>query len=209
MTDINNIIMFIAASAMLGITPGPDNIFVLTQSIANGRKTGVIITLGLCTGLMFHTALVSMGVAVLFRDSLIAFNILKFSGAAYLLYLSWHSFTSSSDEIQISERQKISCWKFYIKGIIMNITNPKVSIFFLAFLPQFADTSKGSFAQQIIMLGLIFIAATFIVFTSVSLFAGLIGEWIAKHKNGRIYLNRGAALIFVLLAIKLIFTGQK
>jgi threonine/homoserine/homoserine lactone efflux protein len=209
MIDINNLIMFVFASAMLGIAPGPDNIFVLTQSIVNGRKTGIIITLGLCTGLLFHTAIVAMGVAVIFQNSLLAFNILKYTGAAYLLYLSWQVFKSTSSEIKTSVKENVSFLKFYRKGIIMNVTNPKVSIFFLAFLPQFADSSRGAFAPQIILLGIIFIIITIIVFSGVAFFAGLIGEWISKSKKGQTYLNRTAGVIFASLAVKIIFTGQK
>jgi threonine/homoserine/homoserine lactone efflux protein len=209
MIDINNLLMYILASALLGLSPGPDNIFVLTQSIANGRKTGIIITLGLCTGLLFHTSIVAMGIAVLFQTSVLAFNVLKYSGAAYLLFLSWKSFKASSGNINLAEKEKASFAQIYRKGIIMNVTNPKVSIFFLAFLPQFTDASRGPVTFQIILLGIIFIIITFIVFSGVSLFAGLIGEWISKSEKGQIYLNRTAGVIFAALAIKLIFTGQK
>ncbi len=209
MIDINNIIMFIVASSILGIAPGPDNIFVLTQSIIDGKKAGIIITLGLCTGLLFHTSIVAMGIAVIFKTSLLAFNILKYTGAAYLLFLSWQAFkSSSSGDLKTSEKENASFRKLYRKGIIMNVTNPKVSIFFLAFLPQFADSSRGSITLQILFLGFIFIIVTFIVFSGVSFFSGLIGGWISKSDKGQKYLNRAAGLIFAALAVKLILTGK-
>ncbi len=208
MIDINNVIMFIIASAILGIAPGPDNIFVLTQSIVNGKKSGIIITLGLCTGLLFHTSIVAFGIAVIFKTSLLAFNILKYFGAAYLLYLSWQAFKSSSGNLKISQKENTSFLKLYHKGIIMNVTNPKVSIFFLAFLPQFADSSRGSISLQILFLGFIFIIITLIVFSGVSFFAGLTGRFISKSEKGQIYLNRAAGVIFTALAVKLILTGK-
>jgi threonine/homoserine/homoserine lactone efflux protein len=203
----DTLIMFITASTVLGFAPGPDNIFVLSQSVLYGRTAGFIITLGLCTGLLVHTAVVAFGVAAIFRTSALAFDILKYCGAAYLLYLAWRAFRTATGGAEGSG-ERLTAAQLYRRGIIMNVTNPKVSIFFLAFLPQFTDPSGGSMALQLIILGMIFIAVTLLVFGLISQLAGLIGRWFNRSPRGQIILNRMAGTIYIALAVKLIFTGQ-
>lgn len=209
MIDFETLTMFVAASFLLGLAPGPDNIFVLTQSILHGRWAGFLIILGLCTGLIVHTTIVALGVAVIFQTSVVAFNILKYCGAAYLIYLAWKAFMASTTPIELTERVRLTFPQLYRRGIIMNVTNPKVSIFFMAFLPQFADPARGPITLQLVLLGAIFILVTLIVFNLIAQLAGIIGKWISKSEKGEKILNRVAALVFVSLAIKLILTGQK
>lgn len=208
MFDINTLIMFTAASALLAFAPGPDNIFVLTQSMMNGRAAGFRITMGLCTGLLVHTTVVALGVAAIFRSSLIAFNVLKYAGAAYLLFLAWKSFRSASERIELSGRAELTSMQLYRRGIIMNVTNPKVSMFFLAFLPQFASPGKGSIPVQIAVLGFIFIIVTILVFGLISQLSGLIGEWVSKTGKGGMILDRAGGTVMMLLALKLLVTRQ-
>jgi threonine/homoserine/homoserine lactone efflux protein len=208
MFDLETIIMFATASLLLALAPGPDNIFVLTQSIVHGRKAGIIITLGLCTGLLFHTAIVALGIAAIFKTSLAAFNILKFIGASYLLYLSWKAFTSKESIKQKNEPAELKTAHLYRTGIIMNVTNPKVSIFFLAFLPQFTNVNNGSITIQIIMLGFIFIICAFIVFSIISQISGAIGKQLYRSDKISRVLNKVAGTVFTALALKLIFTQR-
>lgn len=199
---------FFFTSLLLALSPGPDNLFVLTQSALHGRTAGLMVTLGLCTGLVVHTTAVALGVAVVFQASAVAFTILKLSGAAYLLYLSVQAFRSSASVLKKDNDGQLSRFKLYRRGVIMNITNPKVSIFFLAFLPQFADPSKGSMAIQMIVLGNVFIFATVIVFGGIALMAGVLGEWLSTSPKAQIIMNRIAGVVFVGLAIKLIVTER-
>lgn len=208
MIDQDTLMMFITASTALAFAPGPDNIFVLTQSIVNGKSAGVKITFGLCTGLLFHTTIVALGVSVIFRTSAVAFNMLKYCGVAYLLYLAWKSFRASSNKLNLNEKATLTSWQLYRRGIIMNITNPKVSIFFMAFLPQFTDPAHGSITLQLILLGLIFIVVMIAVFSLISQLAGTIGTWLSKSGKGEKILNIVACIVFVSLAIKLVFTGR-
>jgi threonine/homoserine/homoserine lactone efflux protein len=208
MFDTNTLLTFITASTVLAFAPGPDNIFVLTQSIVSGKSAGIKITLGLCTGLIVHTSIVTFGVAAIFQTSLIAFNILKYIGAVYLLYLSWKAFKASSSDITINKNNKLSSWRLYRRGIIMNVTNPKVSIFFMAFLPQFANPLRGSITIQLLLLGFMFIIVTFVVFGLISLLAGFIGQWLMKTKKAERILNIMAGSIFAGLAIKLAITER-
>lgn len=195
---------FLIASLVLALAPGPDNIFVLTQSAMHGRRAGFFITLGLCTGLIVHTMAVTLGIAALFRASVAAFTALKIAGACYLLYLAWQAFRTGATEIGAGEAKILGPWRLYRRGIIMNVTNPKVSIFFLAFLPQFADPARGALAPQLMFLGLIFIAATLLVFGSVALLAGLIGQRLNRSKTIQRLINRAAGVIYAGLALKLV-----
>ena len=203
MLDFETIILFITASTLLALAPGPDNLFVLTQSMSKGAKPGIFVTLGLCSGLIFHTSAVALGVAAIFQTSIIAFNILKYIGAGYLLYLAYMSFQSSSSSSVKADKQELSSFKLYKRGIIMNITNPKVSIFFLAFLPQFTNPSTGSVTLQIFMLGAIFMMCALIVFSSIAMIAGKLGSWFNRSPNAENILNKIAGTVFAGLAIKL------
>lgn len=200
--------VFFLASVLLALSPGPDNIFVLTQSAVSGPRAGLIITLGLCTGLIFHTTAVALGVAVIFETSAIAFTVLKVAGAAYLLYLAWLSFTAGSNDMTAKAASQVSLRRLYLRGIIMNVTNPKVSIFFLAFLPQFADPARGSLAAQIFQLGAAFAVSAILVFGSVAIFAGSVGSLLSRSDRAQLLLNRVAGGVFAALALKLLVTQR-
>ena len=203
MLSIETLITFFTASILLGLAPGPDNIFVLTQSALRGKGSGLMVMLGLCTGLIVHSIAVALGVAIIFQTSAIAFSVLKFIGAGYLLYLAWQAFRASAEKIQSAADGIVSYRKLYCRGIIMNITNPKVSIFFLAFLPQFADPTRGPVALQLLLLGGIFILATILVFGGIALLAGTLGQWLNRSDRSQKVLNKVAGSVFVGLALKL------
>lgn len=203
MIPIDSLLVFFSASLLLALSPGPDNIFVLTQSALRGAFAGFIITLGLCTGLLVHTSAVAFGVAAIFKTSALAFAVLKYIGAGYLLYMAWKAFRASPAEITAGNSSERSLSVLYRRGIIMNITNPKVSIFFLAFLPQFADPARGAMILQILLLGLLFILAALIVFGMVCLLAGTIGDRLRRSPRTQNIINRIAGLVLVGLALKL------
>ena len=206
MMSLETIVAFVIASILLSLSPGPDNIFVLTQSALGGKLAGILVSLGLCTGLIVHTTAVAFGIAVIFQTSTVAFTILKLAGVLYLLYLAWNITRSTNIEIESRSKSKIKKKQLYFRGIIMNITNPKVSIFFLAFLPQFTDSSKGSVTIQIFLLGLLFIFCTIIVFGTIALLAGHIGSFINRSNKIQKIINWSAGFVFVVIAISLATT---
>lgn len=209
MLSIEILIAFFSASLLLALIPGPDNIFVLTQSIFQGKKSGLIIMLGLCTGLIFHTLAVAFGVAVIFQTSEIAFTILKIIGAMYLLYLAWQIFNAPTEKIDIENKNiTIDYKKLYYRGIIMNISNPKVSIFFLAFLPQFTNPSLGLVPLQMLLLGALFIFATILIFGLIALLSGSLSKVFNKSQKSQKVLNKLASFVFLGLAVKLITSKQ-
>lgn len=205
MIPLDTMTVYFVASLALAIAPGPDNIFVLTQSVVHGRAAGLLVTLGLCTGLMVHTAAVTLGIAVIFMTSELAFTGLKVLGAAYLLYLAWQAFRAGrADLARPHAGNTLSARKLYARGIIMNVTNPKVAIFFMAFLPQFADPARGSLTMQIIIFGALFMLATLLVFGSVAWGAAIIGAWLKTSERAQLILNWLAGTVFAALAIRLV-----
>ena len=201
---ISILVVFFSTSILLALAPGPDNIFVLTQSAIRGRLAGWVITLGLCTGLIGHTLLVSSGVAVIFNASPMAFTSLKVAGGAYLMYLAFLAFRASAAKLSPSDNGGASLFQLYRRGIIMNMTNPKVSIFFLSFLPQFANPERGPVMLQIVTLGFVFMISGFLVFGMISLFAGYLGGRLQQSPGALNIMHRIAGMVYVALAVKLI-----
>jgi threonine/homoserine/homoserine lactone efflux protein len=208
MLSPDTLLLFLTASLLLCIAPGPDNIFVLTQSMLRGVGSGLFVTFGLCTGLLVHTSAVALGVAVIFQQSLLAFTILKLCGAAYLLYLAWGAFRAGASGLGSVKAAALDKTALYRRGIVMNITNPKVSIFFLAFLPQFTNPAQGHLTLQLLELGSIFIACTLLVFGLVSLLAGKLGNWFNQSPKAEVVMNRVAGSVFAALAVKLALTER-
>lgn len=206
MPTLESLYLFIIASTLLALAPGPDNIFVLTQSALYGIRSGMAIILGLCTGLIFHTSIVALGIAAIFKASALAFTILKTIGALYLLYLAWQALMASKQNINITNGNILTYSALYKRGVIMNITNPKVSIFFLAFLPQFTSPENSNTSLQILFLGALFACTGFAVFTLISITAKKLGEWLKKSDKAQAYLNRITGFVFIILSLKLVFT---
>ena len=198
------IIAFVTASVVLSLVPGPDNLFVMTHSALKGWRIGFYTTLGLCTGLIGHTVLVAIGVSVIFQTSAIAFTGLKIIGACYLLYLAWLSIQNKELNLGGTDRNSTNR-SYYFTGVIMNLANPKVALFFLVFLPQFVNTSNDNVTIQIFLLGLLFILSALCVFTSIAYLASFLENFLKKSKTVNKNLNILAALVYFALAINLFF----
>jgi len=199
----SQLIYFIAASAALTILPGPDILFVLTQSISQGKKAGVATASGLCTGVLVHTTAAALGISALVYKSAIAFEIVKYAGAAYLLYLAWRALKESGELISSAPVREADAFALYKRGIFMNILNPKVALFFLAFLPQFVNIESGNVPIQMIFLGIIFMIQAWLIFSAISVFAGIIGDKITQKPGIGKYINWGKAGIFTVIGVKL------
>ena len=206
MLTLSVALSFFTAALLLAFAPGPDIVFVLAQSAVYGPKAGLSTMCGLITGLCFHTTLVSLGVAALIQASPMAFTILKIAGAGYLLYLAWLSWRAGALRAAGTAPDFPGCAALYRRGILMNVTNPKVSIFFLAFLPQFCDEARGSVALQCVSLGLLFMLAAALAFTAVSFLAGRVFSRFNSRPGGQVVLHKLTALIFAGLAVALLTT---
>jgi threonine/homoserine/homoserine lactone efflux protein len=204
MLSLQTGLAFFSVSMLLALSPGPDNVFVLVHSAQHGMRAGVLVVLGLCTGLLFHTAAVALGLAALLEASPLAFGVLKGVGALYLLWLAWLSWRAPTGLLEGQAASGLSARQTYARGIIMNATNPKVAIFFLAFLPQFADPALGPVQWQIVQLGACFGLATLVVFGGIAALAGRFGQRLRDSAKAQQTLNRMAALVFAGLALKLL-----
>ena len=205
--EFSTFIYFLSASILLTLAPGPDNLYLLTKSLASGAKCGVILAAGLVSGIIFHTFLVMIGVAALIQSSTVAFTLLKFFGAAYLLFLAFQSFKAARAGKKISMQKsdaQNSFIKVYLRGVLMNVLNPKVLLFFLAFLPQFVNFSASSPSLQIIFLGFTFAVQGFVIFSAMAICAGKLRNLILRKKNlGQIF-NYVESSVLAIIALTLI-----
>lgn len=195
---------FIGASILLTLAPGPDIVFLITQAIQNGSRAGLATALGLTSGNLIHTLAAALGVSIIFQTSPLAFTALKIFGASYLLYLAYSTLKliKSSDTTTYSEYQNFA--SSYMRGILMNVLNPKVALFFLAFLPQFVTTGTLAIWSQMLILGVIFTLIVLIIFGSIGLLAGQLQNTLLNNPRFIYCMRIIAAIVFISLAIRLL-----
>ena len=159
MYGINNYIVFVLSGILLNLTPGNDTIYILTQSITQGRKAGIYSVLGISSGALTHTVLASLGLSVVLSKSIVLFNIIKFAGAGYLIYLGVKAFQSKAASFRrpVSVGSDVDCRKVYTQGYLTNLFNPKVMLFFLSFMPQFINSNTGNNPIPFLILGCTFL----------------------------------------------------
>lgn len=201
-----DIALFLVAAALLTIAPGPDIIYVLTRGITQGRKAGWAAALGFATGVVFHTALAALGIAALIRSSELAFTLVRYAGAAYLIYIGIRAVMSKSSFAPQVDGDKralnVALWTIYKQSVIGNVLNPKVTLFFLSFLPQFVNAKSGNVEMQMVLLGVIFMVQTVLIFGAVALFSGFIGDWLKRKPAIADRLSLIAGLTFIGLGIR-------
>jgi len=195
--------LFLIAAMTLTLAPGPDNIYVLTRGITQGRKAGLVAAAGFSSGLVFHTMLAVLGFAALIKASPLAYSLLRYAGAAYLVYIGVRTLRSHS-AIQLqgaAEPMKLS--RIYWQSVIANILNPKVTLFFIAFLPQFVNAGAGHIPAQMLLLAAIFILQALAIFSVVALFSGMVGAFFQRKKSAAATMNRLAGSAFIALGIRI------
>ncbi|MBQ4822790.1 LysE family translocator [Aquimarina sp. MMG016] len=200
---------FIIATSVLAITPGPDNIFVMMQSVVNGKKYGLSTVAGLMTGCIIHTTLVAFGVSAIIKQSEVIFFIIKLLGALYLFFLAYKVFKSDAS-IQLSGDavQKKSLGQLFRQGFIMNVLNPKVSIFFLAFFPGFLFSKTMSNVIQFYTLGGLFIVVSFVIFGLIAVLAGYISDYIRENSKVGVFLKWLQIIVFIGIGIFILFSEK-
>jgi threonine/homoserine/homoserine lactone efflux protein len=209
MPTMETLLAFFGVAVLLGLSPGPDNLFVLMQSAQRGWRVGLCVVLGLCLGLVVHTAAVALGLAALVAASPLLFTAIKLCGAAYLAWLAWGALRAVArpgDMPPAGEAERLTpsrALRWIGRGVLMNLTNPKVLIFFLAFLPQFADPARGSVATQVMVLGCVFMLAALLVFGSIACCSGWFGTLLQRSARAQNWLNRVAGLVFLAMAVRL------
>ena len=203
--ELNLILSFLGAAILLTLMPGPDNIFVLTESVTKGHRNGLAISVGLCVGIMVHTLAAATGVSIIIQKSAMAFSVVKYLGAAYLFYLAYQSYKERTPDIkmgmQVVEREK-SFLKLVRKGLLMNVLNPKVALFFMALLPQFVVKGGYSMTRQMIVLGAVFMIQALVVFGLISILSGRLTKYLNSAKFWK-YTKIGKVSVLALLGLTL------
>jgi threonine/homoserine/homoserine lactone efflux protein len=202
MPDFSSLTLFFAAALILLIVPGPAVIYIVNRSLDQGKMAGVISTLGIGVGTFFHIIAAALGLSAILVSSVLAFNIVKYAGAAYLIYLGLQKFLSKEEIIIGNSNKNIKLSKIFYQGVIVNMLNPKTALFFFAFLPQFVNYDQGNVALQILILGILFVFMGFITDGTYALLAGSFSKLIKrnihllkrqKYISGIIYFASGIA----------------
>ena len=203
---IETLLSFVLATSILAISPGPDNIFVLTQSIVNGRNFGLATVIGLISGCLVHTTLLAFGVSAIISASEYLYTVIKIFGSIYLLYLAFQVYKTDAS-ILLSEEitPKKTIRQLFKQGFLMNVLNPKVSVFFLAFFPGFLFSDSLSMISQFYILGFIFMFVSFFIFSTIAILAGTISKSIRNNSTIGLYLKWSQFVVFILIAIFILF----
>lgn len=200
--DFQTIFSFLIASSLLTIMPGPDIIYVLLQSISNGKKYGIITALGLVSGISIHTTLIALGVSELIKQSDTIYLAIKIFGALYLFYLAYKVYKAPETiDISNNKLEKENFTTLFKRGFFMNVLNPKVGLFFLAFFPGFINLQRGNTVLQIYTLGFLFMLQALIIFSFVSVIADKLTAFLRKNKKFDYYLKYAQIIIFIAIGI--------
>ncbi|CAG9206355.1 L-lysine permease [Paraburkholderia tropica] len=198
-----NFALFLATSIAITFAPGPDNLQVLARGISQGRMAGFVSALGFAAGVTFHTTLAALGIAALLRSSPLAFHILKLAGAAYLIWIGVKALRSQG-LAAAGERPRQPLATIFRQSVLGNIMNPKVTLFFVVFLPQFVDVHGAqSVTLQMLELGLLFMAQTVVVFSVFGVCAGALGSWLKRRPRAGVWLDRLAGLTFIAIGMRI------
>lgn len=209
MLPLETLATFLAVSIVITFAPGPDNLMVLGQSLARGRKAGFGLALGCALGCFTHTLWATLGVSAVLLASPNAFFALKVAGAAYLTWLGIQALRSAGVSAPgAASTTALPGYRYVLRGFVANAVNPKVGLFFLAFLPQFVRPDLGPVGWQMVTLGVVFALQTVLVFGAIAYAAGGIGHLLARHPRLGPWLDRVAGVMFIGLAINLLWPGR-
>lgn len=213
MFGIENYLGFTLAAILLNLTPGTDSMYIITRSVSQGQTAGFYSVLGITSGALVHTLLAALGLSVLLANSPTAFIIVKYIGASYLCYLGFKMLTSKnsnsianslSKDQRMASQKDVDGWQIYKQGVLTNVFNPKVALFFLAFFPQFIDASYAYSMVSFIILGLTFAVTGFIWCSCLALLASKFSENLRKNPSIEAVLNKISGVVFIGLGIKLL-----
>lgn len=205
MTDLTYWLLFLSAAVALNISPGPDLVYILSRSVVHGTRVGLASTLGVCTGAFVHVLAASLGLSAILAASSTAFTAVKYAGAVYLIYLGILSIRSAGSSFSTSDPggSSITTWQAFRQGIMVDVLNPKVSIFFMAFLPQFVRDGHGSQASQLIMLGTLVICVALLVEGCFVLVAGRATTFFRSNPKAAVWLDRMLGSVLIALGVRL------
>lgn len=209
MPDTATLTVFMAAALALLLVPGPAVLYVITRSIDQGRAAGVVSAFGAGIGTLFHVTAAALGLSALLLSSALAFSVVKFLGAAYLIYLGIQKLRERSMPQQVEPAQAATLRQVFSQGVVVNLLNPKLALFFFAFLPQFVNPARGSVAIQSLLLGLIFVVMGIGSDSSYALLAGTLRHWLRRSRAFAFGQRYFAGSVYILLGITTALSGSK
>ena len=208
MFEPHSLLLFVIAGLVLNLTPGPDLLYITARSLGQGWRAGAASSLGIAAGCLVHTAAAALGISVLLQSSPLAYEAIRLCGAAYLVWLGVQALRRRAVSATVAELPAESLRRVFWQGFATNVLNPKVALFFLAFLPQFADPARGAFALQVLVLGLIFIANGLWVCLLVARSAAAMAAWARRRAGAMTWIQRGSGALLVALGIHLAVNGR-
>jgi len=209
MFELHSLALFVIAGLVLNLTPGPDLLYITARSLGQGWRAGAASSLGIAAGCLVHTAAAALGISVLLRASPVAYDVIRLAGAAYLVYLGVQALRQGARASDVAALPPASLRKVFWQGFVTNALNPKVALFFLAFLPQFADPARGAFELQVLLLGLIFIANGLWVCLLVARSAAAMADWARRRAGAMSWIQRGSGALLVGLGLHLAVNGRQ
>lgn len=205
----STLLWFLGTSAALTIAPGPDNAFILAQGVSRGRKAAIVTALGMCSGISVHTTAAALGISAALYSSAAAFTVLKYAGAGYLLFLACKALREPAAPQSAPEMNGAQQWAaWFRRGFMMNVVNPKVGLFFLAYLPLFITKDGGGIASQMFLLGLVFMLQAVAIFSVIGYLSGSLGDVLSKRPGIAKYFAWLSAGVFGALGLKLAFAQR-
>ncbi len=204
-------LLFFSAAVAINISPGPDIIYILSRTIAQGRKIGIASSLGVCSGAFVHVCAAAIGLSAILATSAVAFSLVKYIGAAYLIYLGIKALMSKGSTFDIpgKKEKEITHWKAFRQGALVDILNPKVAVFFMAFLPQFVRPEIGHNGLQILVLGALVILVAVVVEGCIVLTAAQTTNFFRRNRQCSVWLDRFMGSVLVGLGIRLALTENQ
>jgi threonine/homoserine/homoserine lactone efflux protein len=209
MFSLTSLAVFMTATLALNLAPGPDMLYVSTRSVAQGRRAGIVSAFGIAAGSVVHTLAIASGLAALLLAVPVAYDVVRFVGAAYLIWLGVQALRSGSSPLAARQLAPASEWRIFSQGMLTNVLNPKVALFFLAFLPQFADPSRGPVALQIIALGCLFNLSGTIVNIAVACLASTVRHWLMPGHRGERIFRWLTGTVFIGLGLRLALADRR
>lgn len=195
--------VFVLAALVICLTPGPDMLYIVTHGISQGTRQAVVASFGMAAGMLVHTTGVALGLSGLVGASPVAYDVVRYGGAVYLAVLGWRTLRDARATPELEPVPLVPLRTVFTRAVVTNLLNPKIVLFYLAFLPQFTDPGRSSLGLQFLVLGLVFVVLGLVVDTAIALLSGRIGGLLVRRPNASRRLNEIAGLVFFGLAARL------
>lgn len=205
MVDLPLFALFLVAVLIVCITPGPDMAYVLAHAVSQGVASGVVASIGMAIGMVVHTAAATLGLATLLQTAPVAYDVIRFGGAAYLVYIGIRAWIDSAAQHSAEKREPVPLCTVLWRAALTNLLNPKIILFYVAFLPQFVHPSRGDATLQFVVLGVTFVLVGLLVDSVIAVLGGRVGEWLLQRRAAEAVLNRIAGVVFIGLAVRLLW----